>query len=470
MADRPGLMPPAGLDRSSEAPATPLVAVVGDDLTGVVAVGGELAARGLATVLPRGGEGLRPNLVSPLFEKAKGPYVGSAIVVTTDSRHDPPDVARDKLLSASKALSDMGATLLIKKVDSLLRGNIGPELVAAMEGWGADKVLCVFAAPSHGRTTVGGEQLVNGEPVGRDDPGSYLRFGSRGGSIIELLREDFGDRVYSLNLEVVDAGRRAIRKELEAVLNGDWADVVICDSTATKHVTDCVGVAVSAGFQLLVGTSDLCDAVADALGDEGRLSPKAPVLVVSGTASQAGRNQVADAASKGIVRLVKVSTEVIRTVPPTSSARPPAANFDAGEIKGYVRRASALLNAGESVVVCPQDPPAPGEDVQGSPAVARALAEVGVGAIREARIAGVVATGGETAEVMLDLLGARGMVIGRDVIPGVPEAVVLGGPHAGLRFVAKTGAYGGRDALEEIVRWLESCNELFDAYVGEAGP
>jgi uncharacterized protein YgbK (DUF1537 family) len=62
------------------------------------------------------------------------------------------------------------------------------------------------------------------------------------------------------------------------------------------------------------------------------------------------------------------------------------------------------------------------------------------------------------------------MVIGRDVIPGVPEAVVLGGPHAGLRFVAKTGAYGGRDALEEIVRWLESCNELFDAYVGEAGP
>ena len=95
---------------------------------------------------------------------------------------------------------------------------------------------------------------------------------------------------------------------------------------------------------------------------------------------------------------------------------------------------------------------------------------MGVGAIREARIAGVVATGGETAEVMLDLLGARGMVIGRDVIPGVPEAVVLGGPHAGLRFVAKTGAYGGRDALEEIVRWLGSCNELFDAYVGEAGP
>jgi alkyldihydroxyacetonephosphate synthase len=470
MADRQGPMPPPDPDRSSEAPVKPLVAVVGDDLTGVVAVGGELAARGLATVLPRGGAGLRPNLVSPLFEKAKGPYVGSAIVVTTDSRHDPPDVARDKLLSASKALSDMGATLLIKKVDSLLRGNIGPELVAAMEGWGADKVLCVFAAPSHGRTTVGGEQLVNGEPVGRDDPGSYLRFGSRGGSIIELLREDFGDRVHSLNLEVVDAGRRAIRKELEAVLNGDWADVVVCDSTATKHVTDCVGVAVSAGFRLLVGTSDLCDAVVDALGDEGWLSSKAPVLVVSGTASQAGRKQVADAASTGIVRLVKVSTEVIRTVPPTSSARPPAANFDAGEIKGYVRRASALLNAGENVVVCPQDPPAPGEDVKGSPAVARALAEVGVGAIREARIAGVVATGGETAEVMLDLLEARGMVIGRDVILGVPEAVVLGGPHAGLRFVAKTGAYGGRDALEEIVRWLESCNELFDAYVGEAGP
>src|SRR5215213_907328 len=120
MVDCPGSIPPPDPDRSSEAPATPLVAVVGDDLTGVVAVGGELAARGLATVLPRGVEGLRSGLVAPLLGRLNKPYAGTAIAVTTDSRHDPPDVARDKVRIASRVLSDMGAVLLVKKVDSLL--------------------------------------------------------------------------------------------------------------------------------------------------------------------------------------------------------------------------------------------------------------------------------------------------------------------------------------------------------------
>jgi uncharacterized protein YgbK (DUF1537 family) len=229
-----------------------------------------------------------------------------------------------------------------------------------------------------------------------------------------------------------------------------------------------VGVAVSSGFRLLVGTSDLCGAVADALSEQKWLSPKPPVLIVSGTASQVGRSQVAHAASKGIVQLVEISTDGMKAYPP-SSIRARDADFSAGKVRGYVRTASALLIAGENVVVCPEDSPAPGGDVEGSPAVARTLAEVGVGAIREAKVCAVVATGGETAEVVLDLLGARGLAIGREVIPGVPEAIILGGPHAGLRYVAKTGAYGGCDALEKIVRWLESCNDLFDAYVGEAG-
>ena len=431
-------------------------------------MGGELAARALATVLPRGAEGLRPAVLSPLFGRADGAYPGSAVAVTTDSRHDPPDVAREKVRTASASLSDLGVALLIKKVDSLLRGNIGPELAAAMEGSGAEKALCVFAAPSHGRTTVGGEQLVDGEPVGREDPGSYLRSRSRGGNVIELLRGDFGERVHSLSLEVVERGRGVIGKELDAVLNEDRADVVVCDSTSTKHVADCVGVAISSGFRLLAGTSDLCGAVADALKKEGWLSSKPPVLIVSGTASQRGRSQVAHAASKGLARLVEVSTD-ITGAPLASPSRTAAADSGAGGAQGYVRAVSALLNAGENVIVCPEDPPVPGENVAGSPALARTLAEVGVRAVRGARIAGVVATGGETADLVLDLLRARGLAIGREVIPGVPEAVILGGPHAGLRYVAKTGAYGEHDALEKIVKWLESCNELFDTRVGESG-
>lgn len=446
--------------------AAPLLAVVGDDLSGVVAVSGEFAAKGLATVLPRSAEGLGLDILSPLFGEPSRSHVGRVIAVTTDSRHDPPAVAREKVRAAARALSEMGAALLIKKVDSLLRGNIGPELAAAMEGSGSEKAFCVFAAPSHGRTTVGGEQLVNGEPVGRDDPGSYVRFGSQGSSIVELLRKNFGNRVRSLSLDVVRQGRSAVHDEVERMLSADLADVVVCDSATAKHLADCVSVAISSGFRLLVGTSDLCDGVAEALVNSGRMSPKPPVLIISGTASQVGRDQLANVAAKDLVQLIEVSTDVLG-MHPTSSARA-AASPRSGEVERYVRRASALLNAGWNVLVCSEAPPELG--VEASRAVVRALTEVGAGAIREARVCGVVATGGETAEALLDLLRVEGLAIGRDVIPGVPEAIVLGGPHAGLRYVAKTGAYGGPDALEEIVGWLASCNELFDTCVGGIHP
>ena len=157
-----------------------------------------------------------------------------------------------------------------------------------------------------------------------------------------------------------------------------------------------------------------------------------------------------DVASEGAANLLEVSVEAT----------------GAGNLGEYISQAATLLGAGENVLVCPERPPTTGERVEASPTVARTLAEVGVGALRRSRVCGVVATGGETAAAMLDWLDAEGLVIGQNVIPGVPEAVILGGPHAGLRFVAKTGAYGGHDALRKIAEWLGSCNELFDASVG----
>src|SRR5829696_7248454 len=106
--------PRAGAVRPDRAAAAPLLAVVGDDLSGVVSVSGELASCGLATVLPRGTGSSAEHLLEQLAAGAVS-RVGTVVAVTTDSRHDPPDVAREKVLAASRALS--GAAVLVKKVD-----------------------------------------------------------------------------------------------------------------------------------------------------------------------------------------------------------------------------------------------------------------------------------------------------------------------------------------------------------------
>ena len=56
--------------------------------------------------------------------------------------------------------------LVYKKVDSALRGNLGAEIRAVLDGFSAARaVLLAPALPANGRTTVGGRQLLGGVPV-----------------------------------------------------------------------------------------------------------------------------------------------------------------------------------------------------------------------------------------------------------------------------------------------------------------
>jgi uncharacterized protein YgbK (DUF1537 family) len=433
------------------------VSVVGDDLTGVVAVGGELASRGLAAVLLRDTEHLRSGSLR-FPTDVRGLRSKRAILITTESRHDEVATARAKVHSASTALLEQGTSVLIKKMDSLLRGNIAAEIAAAMEGFEATKALCVFAAPSQGRTTVEGCQLVNGVPVGQgDDPGSYLQSEAREANVVELLSQEFGSHVRHLNLEVIRRGPEAIRAALRSAMTDASARVIVCDATAVEHVDGCVRAAISSGVRILAGTSDLSGAVADALIAAGTLSPTPPVLVVSGTASRAGGEQVNHAVRRGVARLVEVPAFHLLAVTEM-------ADVGAEEIARYARRVSDLLRSRTSVLLCP-DKASP-DDLAGrgvSHRVAEGLARIGAASLRGEEVGGVIATGGETARRMLDSMEARELMIGREVMPGIPEAVVLGGPHAGLRFIAKTGAYGGVEALETLAGWIRAGNEAFDA-------
>ena len=68
----------------------------------------------------------------------------------------------------------------------------------------------------------------------------------------------------------------------------------------------------------------------------------------------------------------------------------------------------------------------------------------------------VIATGGATGEVLLDLMGDAFLEIGsREILPGAPLAVVRGGEFSGLRFVTKPGSFGDEDALARMVSFLQ---------------
>jgi len=88
--------------------------------------------------------------------------------------------------------------------------------------------------------------------------------------------------------------------------------------------------------------------------------------------------------------------------------------------------------------------------------LAAALAEVVGQVIADIEPAGVIATGGDTARALLAHMGAAGIDLQSEVLPGIPYGTLYGGTRQGLPVVTKAGGFGPRDALVKAVQYLES--------------
>jgi len=70
---------------------------------------------------------------------------------------------------------------------------------------------------------------------------------------------------------------------------------------------------------------------------------------------------------------------------------------------------------------------------------------------RERGVAAFVATGGETAALLLQAMGATALEIDRELLPGIPLCRIADGDWAGMPLVTKAGGFGERNALVRAV-------------------
>jgi D-threonate/D-erythronate kinase len=127
--------------------------VIADDLTGTLDVAVRFAQNGLPTqVIPSQKE------IGQLDPEA------AVLAVNSESRHmSPADAARTVGWLADWARV-RNIPHVYKKTDSVLRGNIGPELKAVMDIYNRP-LMFMPAFPEAGRTTVGGSHYVDGLPL-----------------------------------------------------------------------------------------------------------------------------------------------------------------------------------------------------------------------------------------------------------------------------------------------------------------
>jgi D-threonate/D-erythronate kinase len=401
-----------------------LLHVIADDLTGACDIAAALLPwpRGI-TVYPAG--------MVPAERRAAGQPLA---VRNTQSRTLRPAAAARRVREVLASVGRGFDGVLLKKIDTGLRGPLGAEIDAALDAVGAAQAFVLPAIPEVGRTTVGGEQLVGGIPVHRtafaQDPHNPVR-DARVRAVIEATSRR---RTAGTDLQ---AARRP--ESIAAALDDCRAPIVVMDAETDEDLLRCVRALLGRPRPLLlVGSTGMARALRRALPVEPcpvaaaarEPSRGAGVLVVLGSVHPTARAQRDHAGRMGVFGAVM---EV------------PLAE---GERVG--RDAARALRAGRVVALAAPDQVTAGSEA----AIAAALRSAVASALAAVRPAGVVLVGGETAFHVLDGLGHPPLAIESRPAPLVVRGRLVSGRHRGLPVITKGGSTGESNLLAVLVQSL----------------
>jgi len=128
------------------------VLIVADDLTGALDTASPFVTAGLGVVVAISHKDLEEAL-------AASPDV---LAVNTASRALSPNEAAARVGSIGRRMVGEQALIVLKKIDSRLKGNVGAESEALASGLGRDRLVVAPAVPDQCRRTEGGRVVGHG--------------------------------------------------------------------------------------------------------------------------------------------------------------------------------------------------------------------------------------------------------------------------------------------------------------------
>ncbi len=127
--------------------------VIADDFTGALDTAAQFTKDGIATLIT----------TFSLMDRQSGDDADAEVlVVDTESRHIGKAEAANRV---KQVLAGYRCKYVYKKTDSTLRGNVGAELIAAMEGYPQDELVFIPAYPRMSRVIRDGYLFLDGVPL-----------------------------------------------------------------------------------------------------------------------------------------------------------------------------------------------------------------------------------------------------------------------------------------------------------------
>lgn len=423
------------------------IGVVADDITGANDIGGLFAKGGYRVhVYPLAAFG-------PAALAADG--APDVLVVDTNSRLDPPELASAKVREATRLLRAAGCPRLFNKTCSVFRGNIGAEFDAMLDELGAAFAVVVLGFPRNGRLTIDGVHYVHGlrleESPFRSDPIHPMTRSDLAG----ILQAQTRRRVGRLGHEVVARGPAALAAAIgEARAACDYLILDVDGQAALGVIAAAV-----ADEPVLAGSSALAEELPGVWG----ASTAAPlvalpppdgrgILCAAGSLTPQTLAQIAHLRAAG-APVIELDT---RRLFDEASARAEIGRAVAALAEGLAGGRDALVHAANSAEAVAATRAAGAAAGLSATAVARrvtaSLADLVEQALGRSGGRRLVVAGGETSAAICERLGVGGMAVLDEIQPGVPACATLGATP--LLLVLKSGSFGAADFIERAIAYL----------------
>jgi 4-hydroxythreonine-4-phosphate dehydrogenase len=411
--------------------------ILADDLSGAADCAVACVQKGLRTLVTLG--------------EPSSSAVADVISIDADTRRLDPASAASRMQSLTMAFAADPSTLLFKKVDSSLRGHLGPELASVLQarrtGGGPTVAVMAPALPANGRTVRRGSAYVNGRPVHETELWRNQRMDGDGYIPTMLQRAGLSSTHVDLGLVRSTGLSDALRKAESRY------DVLLCDSMTDEDLEHiAVASRVLDSGIVWVGSAGLARHLPYFRSPANAASHSAmpltgtsgPLLFVVGSMCRTAQKQVAVLRSSGDIYSVTVHPDILAAGPDASSWK---------QVTSELKQAVANRR---DVVLSPA--PTPVIRVSDRPQLSRSLGAMTTGLRLD--VGALVACGGETARMVLDCWGVSMLRLQGELEHGVAVSAPMD-TQLDIPIVTKAGDFGTPDTLMNCRKWLHAGKEVY---------
>jgi len=417
------------------------IIIIADDLTGANDTAIQFVKNGRTALVVTDFLSCEPSAFTPY----------DVLSFNTDTRETAAGVAYEKvrnLIQRLKAESTEG--FFYKKVDSVLRGNPGPELAAVMETL---EIPLAVVAPSF--------------PANRSVlEGGILKSGGDGQAAIDAVRifaDSTEKKVENIPLNIV---RQGCGKIAEFVLNRSkhGVQVFVADAVTDEDLQVISRLSTEVGKPLIfAGAAALANQIARNVkgkqADANRSPLKDsfyPMLVVAGTRQGETAAQIDSLSDTRSIPVTRFKVDLVE-----SGKSEEAIRLAFEEIsRNMEKKPLACIVAVDSMfnLAIPEGDVAwnkTGGSVGGE--ISAALGTLAGKLVESFQFHSLITTGGDTTMEICKCLGVTGIEALVEICPGIPIGKIIGGSCEGRYIITKSGRFGNSNTLVEIFKYIENC-------------